>query len=558
MKLHVRLVLAFVLLFAFISSPPFFAGQLTEIYFKLDGQAPGLYPLAVENAPGGGFLMSAWFMNYGKYGGMNVDLVLVRIDPEGKMLWERHIGASELAPHEEDYPFGVTRTSDNSYIVAVNSYHYIDPDYFYLWPRLVLVKIDDSGNVLWEKEYGEGSFAYKANELPDGNFMVAGGVYEHPGVDGTTSAIVRKIDQNGNIVWERKTTAEGESIYFQECSALSNSELIVWGSNRICKFDSSGNILWSKKTSETDEYIQSLLVGSSGDIFMCTALMEEPYYEPTRVRVFRYDGNGLFKWGKELIGGNNDNYFWANLLPRGASDICIFGVLRAYLASDGKTYEGVGTTCFDENGTFQDTYTTYNQPFKYGWIDISDSSVIGEDGSLAYCEEAGYNGLNQSCLIKTDEYLKVQGSCIGTFEVPLNWKALDSCELSEVADQVQPSETTPTKPDWYLYGIDIFETNAFCPLISRVNKLQNPFRLEILGQGFFPLNDYYNTLEVTIDGVKVPQTSVKSTERIIIKKDTALKNILPKGVPACIQVRVLNYHGEEHPSYKSNCFYFTR
>jgi hypothetical protein len=43
---------------------------------------------------------------------------------------------------------------------------------------------------------------------------------------------------------------------------------------------------------------------------------------------------------------------------------------------------------------------------------------------------------------------------------------------------------------------------------------------------------------------------------LIAKKDTALKNMLPKGIPVCIKVHWINDYG--NGLYESDCFTYTR
>jgi len=91
---------------------------------------------------------------------------------------------------------------------------------------------------------------------------------------------------------------------------------------------------------------------------------------------------------------------------------------------------------------------------------------------------------------------------------------------------------------------------GFCPVITGVTVLQNPFRLDVTGQNFF----LDPGAEVKIDGVSPPDSIRKNTREIIVKKGAALKAMVPKGQAVCITVE------SEYPgtSYKSPCYTFTR
>ena len=83
------------------------------------------------------------------------------------------------------------------------------------------------------------------------------------------------------------------------------------------------------------------------------------------------------------------------------------------------------------------------------------------------------------------------------------------------------------------------------PSISFVKKLSNPFRLKIVGA------DFQGGCTVTVDGALAPQVIVKNSEKILLKKGSALKALFPKSTPVCVTVH--NPDGGV-----SDCFIYTR
>ena len=69
------------------------------------------------------------------------------------------------------------------------------------------------------------------------------------------------------------------------------------------------------------------------------------------------------------------------------------------------------------------------------------------------------------------------------------------------------------------------------PVIVKVQKATNPFRLKIFGQNFLV------GCTVFIGTQAAPQTLYKSAGLVVAKGDTALKAMLPRGVAVCITVR---------------------
>lgn len=121
-----------------------------------------------------------------------------------------------------------------------------------------------------------------------------------------------------------------------------------------------------------------------------------------------------------------------------------------------------------------------------------------------------------------------------------------------------PSHTyaTAAKYDWTVTVTDSEDREAtaagkvFCgfpidPQISAAVKLSSPFRLKVVGA------DFESGCEVRIGGIPAPETLFKTSEKVLAKGGSALKAMLPKGVPVCVTVR--NPSGGE-----SACYTFTR
>ena len=106
--------------------------------------------------------------------------------------------------------------------------------------QALLIKTDSLGNELWRTTWG-GYFNDCANNLaatPDGGVIACGCVSSEPpeGNDEVTYGYIRKMDSEGNLVWDktypRKTTAEGGSVRsFAVCRVLDNGNVVAagWG-----------------------------------------------------------------------------------------------------------------------------------------------------------------------------------------------------------------------------------------------------------------------------------------------------------------------------------------
>ncbi len=83
------------------------------------------------------------------------------------------------------------------------------------------------------------------------------------------------------------------------------------------------------------------------------------------------------------------------------------------------------------------------------------------------------------------------------------------------------------------------------PLITSVAKVTNPFRLTVKGSNFQPGCSVY------INDMPAPVTAYKSATQVMAKSGSALKAMVPAGVPVCVQVKNTDGH-------VSACFTYTR
>lgn len=119
--------------------------------------------------------------------------------------------------------------------------------------RVWVLKIDTIGNIIWEKNFGEDldAQAYSVIQTQDDGFIVCGS---------TTSTIsytldwwILKLDQNGDIVWEKQFGGSKEDIA-KSAAELSDGSIAVTGfvgsagggyhSISVIKLDKDGNEIW--------------------------------------------------------------------------------------------------------------------------------------------------------------------------------------------------------------------------------------------------------------------------------------------------------------------------
>ena len=140
-----------------------------------------------------------------------MDAMLVKYDADGNMLWQKNWGGAAL-----DYFHSVAEDTDGNIIAVGESAstdiagltNHVNDDEVSEGDA-VIVKFNDTGNMLWQKNLG-GSSRDLFNSVAltdDGDYLVAG-YAESTDVSGLTSlgnkdAIIAKYDADGNMLWQK-------------------------------------------------------------------------------------------------------------------------------------------------------------------------------------------------------------------------------------------------------------------------------------------------------------------------------------------------------------------
>ena len=194
--------------------------------------------------------------------GLN-DYWVVKLDSSGCLVWQRCLGGSK-----DDYAQSVQQTADGGYVVAgwassndgnVSGNHGGD-DYW-------VVKLDGSGNIVWQKCLGGSSWdeAYSVQPTADGGYIVAGLTNSNDGnVSGNHGGLdywVVLLNGSGNIVWQRCLGGSGEDVAFSVQQTPVGGYVIsgLTGSNDgnvsgnhgqedfwVVSLDGSGNLVWQR------------------------------------------------------------------------------------------------------------------------------------------------------------------------------------------------------------------------------------------------------------------------------------------------------------------------
>jgi hypothetical protein len=191
---------------------------------------------AVTTAPEGGFLVvgatESTDFDIGASRG-SYDYWVLRLDRDGELLWERSFGGSGI-----DRAFDVCRSSDGHYLIAGNTLS-TDGQVSSLHggSDIWVIKVDDRGELLWEKTYGGTEFEGVESIKPDrsGGYLITGNSRSADGDlnrnEGENDLWILRIDESGRTLWQE--SAGGSDLDFGFGAARSETgRVLVVGETR--------------------------------------------------------------------------------------------------------------------------------------------------------------------------------------------------------------------------------------------------------------------------------------------------------------------------------------
>jgi hypothetical protein len=133
------------------------------------------------------------------------DFWVVKVDAKGEFVWERSYGGSGI-----EVSYDIAKTSDNAYVITGHTFSSDEQvaknnGVSDIW----LIKIDDSGALLWERTYGGTRYdtALSISLTGDGGFLISGNSRSSD-MDVTKNAgendiWILKTDSDGDLIWQQ-------------------------------------------------------------------------------------------------------------------------------------------------------------------------------------------------------------------------------------------------------------------------------------------------------------------------------------------------------------------
>lgn len=196
---------------------------------------------SIQETSEGGYIITGATMSYGSG---HYDLWLIKTDERGDVLWNLTYGGADW-----DVGYSVQQTRDGGYIVAgcTRSLGFGD------WDALLL-RVDMEGEVVWNRTYG-GSYedgGWFVRETEDGGFIIAG--YRTASRGEMADAWIIKTDEEGEMLWSILYGGEDDDWFFSvqvikggyilagSTGSFGAGDYDYW----LMKVDEEGKVLWNK------------------------------------------------------------------------------------------------------------------------------------------------------------------------------------------------------------------------------------------------------------------------------------------------------------------------
>lgn len=298
---------------------------------------------SILRLPDGGFVFTGCTISYhnNSCGSLysSYDIAVSRIDSRGNILWKKQFGGTE-----NEVGNSIVRTSDGNYVVTGRSKSN-DLDFKDMnkgWDDIIVIKIDDSGDIVWKRSFG-GTSSEEGKSISattDGGVVITGWTYSKD-IDleglskGISNVFVIKLDQQGIIQW-KKYIGGGNSNRGNSIVVASDGDLIVSGETDsndgdfdkmnkgkldvfVIKLDNYGNIIWKNTFGGSeDDMGESVTADYSGNVLITGVShskngdfigLNNDFVKPENrndIFVIKLDPNGRLLWKKSFGGRSRD------------------------------------------------------------------------------------------------------------------------------------------------------------------------------------------------------------------------------------------------------------
>ncbi|MEF3254199.1 MAG: hypothetical protein K6348_01330, partial [Deferribacterales bacterium] len=249
-----------------------------------------------------GYIAAGYTKSFGEG---EIDFLVMKISSEGYIVWAKTYGGVK-----DDISYSAQITHDGGYIIVGTTSSFGAGDY-----DILIVKIDSNGKLEWAKTYGGSNYerAYSIQPTTDNGYVVAG--YTKSFGAGDYDALVIKLNSEGNVSWA-KTYGGGKDDRALSMQQITDKGYIVAGMTAsfgagnwdafVAKLNSDGNVFWAKTYGGSkDDWAFSIQKTTDGG-YIAEGTTKSFSEGDADALILKIDSNGAISWARAYGGSKND------------------------------------------------------------------------------------------------------------------------------------------------------------------------------------------------------------------------------------------------------------
>jgi len=308
------------------------------------------------------------------YPGSGAVVYLLKINRSGNLIWEKK--------YNQGGAFSLTKSDNNEYVVAgVN----IDGAY--------IIKVDSKGELVWEKTIGPNTKIARSIIKVNGGYVFTGSIRNND--RGDQDVYLLKINDTGNIIWEKSIGGPENEEAYSIIEARDGNYLISGGVESsdssgnvlIMLIDSDGNLIWKKNYggNEFDWAHSSTIAHEYGYVI---AGSTNSYGNGQSVYCLKIKENGELIWNKTYTGTKDETAF--SISSTSDSNYILVGRTESYNAQQ----EDVYVIKINEKGEL-----LWHQVINKASENIAQSVITSSDGGYVFCGSSWVSGNGHDVLV---------------------------------------------------------------------------------------------------------------------------------------------------------------
>ncbi len=249
------------------------------------------------------------------------DILLIKTNDIGDTIWTKTYGTSD-----NEYFKSIIKTSDGNILISCETKNHTNNNL----SDVYVLKVNTDGDVIWSSIYEDlnSEEIFSVLETQNGEYLLTGQAYP---ANFETQIYLLKINSSGEKLWDKKM---GEKCTATSTIELSNGDLVMSGKvlykgdaqQAIVKTDNLGNPIWSKIYGDNkhSEYCTSIKEKPDGTFLICGYSTSINNYEVRPdILLSNIDQNGNKIWSK-IFGSSKDDIA-QNMLLDANENIIITG-----------------------------------------------------------------------------------------------------------------------------------------------------------------------------------------------------------------------------------------